>query len=197
MATDGSRALTPETLPELQAALGDAGLDGWLLYDFRRTNPIAAGLLGLDGMVTRRVFAYVPREGVPVAVTHAIEQGPWHAWPTAWRREIYSSWRTLETTLKGMVDGRRIAMEYSPGDAVPYVDRVPAGVVEMVRAFGAQVVTSGELVTRFYAVWNAAEIASHRRTAEIIATIAREGFARAAERATTEYELQRWIMDRF
>jgi Xaa-Pro dipeptidase len=197
MATDGSRALTPETLPELQAALGDAGLDGWLLYDFRRTNPIAAGLLGLDGMVTRRVFAYVPREGVPVAVTHAIEQGPWHAWPTAWRREIYSSWRTLETTLKGMVDGRRIAMEYSPGDAVPYVDRVPAGVVEMVRTFGAQVVTSGELVTRFYAVWNAAEIASHRRTAEIIATIAREGFIRAAERATTEYELQQWIMDRF
>jgi Xaa-Pro dipeptidase len=197
MATDGSRALTPETLPALQAALGDARLDGWLLYDFRRTNPIAAGLLGLDGMVTRRVFAYVPREGVPVAVTHAIEQGPWHTWPTTWRREIYSSWRTLETTLKGMVDGRRIAMEYSPGDAVPYVDRVPAGVVEMVRAFGAQVVTSGELVTRFYAVWNAAEIASHRRTAEIIATIAREGFARAAERATTEYELQQWILDRF
>src|SRR5271156_851016 len=128
MATDGSRALTPATLPELQAALGRAGLDGGLLYDFRGTNPIAAGILGLDGMVTRRVFAYVPREGVPVAVTHAIEQGPWRRWPAAWRREVYSSWRSLEGMVAALVGGRRIAMEYSPGDAVPYVDRVPGGV---------------------------------------------------------------------
>jgi Xaa-Pro dipeptidase len=197
MATDGSRALTPETLPALQAALAEAGLDGWLLYDFRNTNRIASGLLGLDGMVTRRVFAYVPRDGVPVAVTHAIEQGPWHRWPATWRREIYSSWRVLESTLKAIVTGRRIAMEYSPGDAVPYVDRVPAGVVEMVRAFGATIVSSGDLVTRFYAVWTSAEIASHRRTAEIIAAIAHDGFAHAAGGEITEYQLQQWILDRF
>jgi Xaa-Pro dipeptidase len=197
MATDGSRALTPATLPELQAALGRAGLDGWLLYDFRGTNPIAAGILGLDGMVTRRVFAYVPREGVPVAVTHAIEQGPWRHWPASWRREVYSSWRSLEGMVAALVGGRRIAMEYSPGDAVPYVDRVPGGVLEMVRAAGAQVVSSGELVTRFYAVWGDAEVASHRRAAETIASIAHEAFRQAAPGTMTEYGIQQWILERF
>jgi Xaa-Pro aminopeptidase len=197
MATNGSRALTPERLPELQAALAAAGLDGWLLFDFRGTNPIAAGILGLEGMVTRRVFAYIPREGTPVAVTHAIEQGPWRRWPATWQREIYSSWRTLESTLAAMLAGRRVAMEYSPGDAVPYVDRIPAGVLDMVRAAGAQVVSSAELVTRFYAVWDDAQIASHRRTAEVIAVIAHEAFTHAASGHTTEYELQQWILERF
>ena len=78
--------LTPRTLPDLQAALADAKLDGWLLFDFHGVNPIAGGLLQLEGMVTRRVFAYVPREGRPVAVTHAIEQGPWRRWPAEWSR---------------------------------------------------------------------------------------------------------------
>jgi Xaa-Pro dipeptidase len=202
MATDGPRALTaatltPETLPELQAALAGAGLDGWLLYDFRGANPIAAGILGLEGLLTRRVFAYIPREGPPIAITHAIEQGPWRHWPSAWRREVYSSWRTLESTLASIVGGRRIAMEYSPGDAVPYVDRVPAGVLEMVRAFGAQVVSSGELVTRFYAVWGDAEIASHRRAAEAIAGIAQGAFQEAAAGTMNEYGVQQWILERF
>ena len=198
MATDGSRALSPETLPALQAALAEAGLDGWLLYDFRGTNPIATGVLGLQGgLVTRRIFAYIPREGTPVAVTHAIEQGPWRDWPAGWRREIYSSWRALEATLASIVGGRRVAMEYSPGDAVPYVDRVPAGVLDMVRAAGATVVSSAELVTRFYAVWGEAEIASHRRAAEVIAAIAHEAFVHAGATSTTEYALQQWILERF
>ena len=119
--------LTPDTLPRLQAALAEAGLDGWLLFDFHGANPIAAGLLGLEGMVSRRVFAYVPRDGAPTAITHAIEQGPWRRWPPAWRRERYSGWRELESHLASLVQGKRVAMEYSPGDAVPYLDRVPAG----------------------------------------------------------------------
>ena len=75
--------LTPARLPYVQAALAAAGVDGWLLFDFHGVNPIATGLLGLEGMVSRRVFAYVPRDGAPVAVTHAIEQGPWRHWPAA------------------------------------------------------------------------------------------------------------------
>lgn len=194
--------LTLETLPDVQAALAEAGLDGWLLFDFRATNPIASGLLRLDGMVTRRVFAYVPRTGAPVAVSHAIEQAQWARWPAAWPREVYSSWRTLEATLARLVGGKRVAMEYSPGDAVPYVDRVPAGVLDMVRSAGATVVSSGELVTRFYAVWTPKQLASHRRAAEVIATIARDAFARAGEQAArrdgvTEYALMQWILERF
>ena len=194
--------LSPATLPAFQQAIADAGLDGWLLYDFHGLNPIASGLLRLEGMLTRRIFVFVPRTGAPVAITHAIEQGAWRAWPTQWRKERYSSWRTLETLLASTVRGRRVAMEYSPGDAVPYVDRVPAGVLEMVRAAGAEVVSSGELVTRFYAAWNSDHAASHRRAAEAIASIAREAVRRAGDRARTgtpaaEHEVRGWILDSF
>jgi len=193
--------LTPDRLGAVQAALAEAGVDGWLLFDFHGVNPIATGLLGLEGMVSRRVFAYVPREGRPVAVTHAIEQGPWSRWPAAWGRETYSSWRTLEATLAGLVKGKRVAMEYSPGDAVPYLDRIPAGVLEMVRAAGAEVTSSGELVSRFYAVWTPEQLAAHRRAAEVVATTAREAVrlaAAEAERgAIDEYALQQWILERF
>ena len=194
--------LNPETLPRVQRALSDAGVDGWLLYDFRGLNPIAAGLLHLEGMATRRAFAYIPCDGTPVAITHAIEQGPWRHWPSGWKKEIYSSWRSLEELLSREVRGKRIAMEYSPGDAVPYLDRVPAGVIEMVREAGGHVVSSGELVTRFYAAWDATHIASHVRAAEAIAGIAREALTVAGERArggtpVAEHELMQWILERF
>jgi Xaa-Pro dipeptidase len=195
--------LTPETLPTLQRALVEAELDGWLLYDFQGNNPIANGLLALEGMVSRRVFVFVPREGVPRALGHAIEVGPWRHWPAAWPRATYSAWRELESQLADMVRGKRVAMEYSAGDAVPYLDRVPAGVLEMVRAAGAAaVVSSGALVTRFYASWTDAQLASHLRSAETIAAIARDAVALAGERAgtrepATEHELMLWIRERF
>jgi Xaa-Pro aminopeptidase len=194
--------LTTDTLFELQRALIDANLDGWLLYDFRGLNPIAAELMGLEGMTTRRAFAFVPARGLPIAFTHAIEQGPWHRWPAEWPREIYASWRTLESLLAKYVGGKRVAMEYSAGDAVPYLDRVPAGVIEMVRAAGATVVSSGDLVTRFYAAWSVDNIASHERAAEVIAGIARKAMAFAGERSRTaeplaEHELMSWIQDEF
>ena len=122
--------LTPEILSEVQRALADAGVDGWLLYDFRGLNPIGGDLMGLEGMTTRRVFAFVPTLGTPVAITHAIEQSQWKHWPKEWPREVYSSWRSLESYIRKHVAGKRVAMEYSPGDAVPYLDRVPAGVID-------------------------------------------------------------------
>ena len=194
--------LTPDSLPDVQRALADARVDGWLLYDFRGLNPVATALMRLDGMTTRRVFAFIPTRGTPVAITHAIEQTQWRHWPESWPREIYSSWRSLEALLAKHVGGKRVAMEYSAGDAVPYLDRVPAGVLEMVREAGATVVSSGELVSRFYASWNAEHIASHLRAAETIATIAREAMKLAGERARSaeplaEHELMSWIRHRF
>jgi Xaa-Pro dipeptidase len=195
--------LTEQTLERMQRALTDAKLDGWLLFDFRGLNPVVRPLLGLDeGMMSRRVFALVPREGVPVAITHAIEQGPWVHWPQSWGREVYSTWRALESLLAKYVRGKRVAMEYSPGDAVPYVDRIPAGVLEMVRAAGAEVVSSGELISLFYAAWSPAGIASHHRAAEAIAAIAREtmmfgGAEVRAGRTITEHALQRRILEAF
>lgn len=194
--------LNTETLPTVQRALADAGVDGWLLYDFRGLNPIAGGLLRLDGMTTRRAFAYVPARGTPVAIKHAIEQVQWKHWPRGWKSEIYASWRSLEALLAKHVAGKRVAMEYSSGDAVPYLDRVPAGVIEMVREAGATIVSSGELVTRFYATWNAEHIASHERASEEIAAVARDAMTTAGERARgpeplAEHELMAWIRDRF
>jgi Xaa-Pro dipeptidase len=194
--------LSPGTLGDFQRAIAEIGAEGWLLYDFRGTNPVAAELLGIRGMVTRRYFVFIPREGEPQAITHAIEQGQWAAWPSHWPKHVYSSWRVLEETLGRVVSGKRVAMEYSPGDAVPYVDRVPAGVVEMIRSAGAEVVTSGELVTRLYAVWTPDNVASHQRAAERIRGIARQAFDFAATRARSlrpahEHDVKHWILDQF
>ena len=194
--------LTVNTLPAFQRALADAGVDGWLLFDFRGVNPIAKDLLGIEGMATRRVWAWVPAHGAPVALTHAIEQDAWRHWPREWIRETYSSWRSLEQLLAKHVAKRRVAMEYSPRDAVPYLDRIPAGVLEMVRAAGADVVSSGELVSRFYAVWTDENVASHLRAAERVATIAKEAMAFAGRRAhaghpLAEHELMHWILEQF
>ncbi|MEP6692491.1 MAG: Xaa-Pro peptidase family protein [Gemmatimonadaceae bacterium] len=194
--------LSADSLPTLQRAIADAKLDGWLLYDFRGNNPIANSMLALEGFVSRRVFAFVPARGAPTAITHDIEQGPWARWPAAWTREHYSSWRTLDALLAGLVGGKRIAMEYSPGDAVPYLDYVPGGVLEMVRAAGAEVVSSAELVTKFYAVWTPVQLESHVRAAEIVARTGRAAIAHAGQRFTagtpvSETELQQWIAKRF
>lgn len=194
--------LTPALLPLIQRLLGEANLDGWLLYDFRGTNAIAAGLLGFKGLASRRVFAFIPREGTPQAIGHNIEPGPWAKWPAEWPRVTYSSWQTLESELAKLVANKKVAMEYSPGDAIPYLDRIPAGVLEMVRATGATVVSSGDLVSQVYATWTAPQRDSHVRAAEIIAQIAKDtinyaGAQNAAGTPAAEHELQARILDAF
>ena len=194
--------LQPHSLPALQSALDKAGFDGWLLYDFHGLNPVAVGMLELPGMTTRRFFVYIPRSGTPVAITHAIEQGPWVGWPANWRKEKYSSWRSLESLLAELINGKRVAMEYSPGDAVPYLDRVPAGVIEMVRNAGATVVSSADLVSAFYAVWGDEQRASHERAARTVSAIGQDAIRLAGSRAgsaqpLTEHALQSWIKERF
>jgi Xaa-Pro dipeptidase len=194
--------LDANKLKPIQAAIAAAGIDGWLLYDFHGINPIAGGLLELPGLVSRRYFVFIPATGAPSALTHAIEQGPWRDWPAGWKKTSYSSWQQLEAGVAALVKGKKIAMEYSPGDAVPYVDRVPAGVVELVRNAGAEITTSANLVSLFYAVWSDAQRESHERAAESIAQIAREAFLLAGGRSHSakpmdEYELRTWILGRF
>jgi Xaa-Pro aminopeptidase len=194
--------LSSETLPALQKAIADSGLDGWLLFDFHGVNPIATGMLRFEGLLSRRIFALVPREGNPVAISHAIEQGPWKHWPANWEKRVYSRWAELESELASLVAGKKVAMEYSAGDAVPYLDRVPAGVLEMVRAAGAHVVTSAPLVTSFYAKLSRTNIESHLRAAEHVARIAQENLAAAGKSAhagqpLAEHEIQARIVEQF
>jgi len=194
--------LNPTSVASLQSALRAAGVDGWLLYDFRGINAIASGLVGIKGFVSRRWFVWVPASGTPVAITHVIEQNPWHDWPAAWENRQYSAWPMLEAEVARCVKGKRIVMEYSPGDAVPYVDYVPAGVLELVRAAGATVQSSGDLVTRFLAVWNDEERRTHDIAAEQLKDIAYAAFRRAGAAAhagapITEYALTEWIRGEF
>ncbi|MBI4543635.1 MAG: aminopeptidase P family protein [Gemmatimonadetes bacterium] len=185
-------------LPEIQVALRELGLDGWLLYDLHARNPVAGGLLGL-GDLTRRYFVLLPAAGEPRAVVHGIEEAPWRSWP--WSRQRYIGWRELDEALRGLFGGAgRVAMEISPGDSVPALDLVPAGVLELVRAAGAQVVSSGELITRFHSRWSAEGLASHRRASVVLVEVARAAFARLAAAAGTademgEGELRAWVLD--
>lgn len=186
MARRRSRATTPVTLsasaplagldlPALRAALVDLDLDGWLLFDFHGLNPVASRVIGVGGpgsLSTRRLFVFLPREGPPVAVAHRIELGPLGGFPGEVRP--YAAWRELHDQLRRLVGGKTVAMEISPLDGVPYLDRVPHGVVQLIESLGARVVPSAGLVSRFAARWSAAELAGHRRAAEALAEIAAE-----------------------
>jgi Xaa-Pro aminopeptidase len=192
--------LTPARLAEMQEALSRLRLDGWLLFDFHGLNPVAPRVLGLPpGLATRRLFVLIPAAGPPVAVAHRVELHRVAGFPGAVRP--YAAWRELERELRAALAGRRVAMEYSPDDAVPYLDRVPAGVLELVRRAGAQVVSSAELVTAIAARWTAAELDGHRRAAERLRSIASAAFAVAQEwmrdgdARATEHGLQTWVRE--
>ncbi len=179
--------------PELREALADAGADGWLLFEFHGLNPVARRVVGLPegGLSTRRLFVLLPAEGEPVAVAHRIELQPLEGFPG--RILPYSRWEELHAALGSLVKGRTLAMEISSEDAVPYLDRVPYGVVELLRRLGAVIVPSGALVSRFAARWTRQETEDHRAAAEILAQVARDQLAQAvgeAESGLTESALQ-------
>lgn len=161
----------------LREALAIAGADAWLLYAFHGLNPVATRVLELEGLNTRRLFVLLPRDGDPVAVAHRIELGPLADFPG--KVLPYARWEELHAALGSIVAGRRVAMEISPEDAVPYLDRVPFGVIELLRRLGATIVPSGALVSRFASAWTAGEIDDHRVAAEILAEVAQAELARA------------------
>jgi Xaa-Pro dipeptidase len=184
-------------LEGIQEGLREAGVDGWLLYDLHARNPVAGKLLGLGDM-TRRYFVLIPARGEPTVVMHGIETAAWEQWP--WRKEKYVAWRTLDERLAGLLEGTTIATEISLDDAVPAVDVIPAGVADLLRKAGARLVSSADLITRFYARWSEEGLASHRRAAAVLAGVARDAFRRAAAAVEagdriTEGGLYGWILD--
>ena len=184
-------------LGRIQEALRAAGLDGWLLYDLHARNSVTAKLTELGDM-SRRYFVLLPAHGDPHALVHGIEEAPWANWP--WSKERYVGWRQLEEKLRAQLSGKRVAMETSEGDAVPAMDLVPAGVLQLIRDSGAEVVSSGELVTQFYSVWTDEELASHRRAATILMQVANATFVRIAHavkagETITEGRAQGWVRD--
>ena len=192
-------------IPTIQQALREANLDGWLLYDFRATNPLARRILGLDGTKpgSRRFFYLIPATGDPVKVVHAIEPAALDDLPGA--KRVYMRWEDLEANVARLVGdlGRpRLAMEYSPRNGNPYISRVDAGTIELVRDAGAEVVSSGNLIQRFEAVWDDEQWAMHQQSAAICRDAYDVAFGLIADRvraggSTTEVEVQRAILDHF
>ncbi len=193
-------------VPTLQEALEELGLDGWLLYDFHGQNPTALEVLGLGGtMITRRFFYLVPRSGEPVLLAHAIEQSQFPP-SIPGRREKYASWQSLRGGLARMLGAlpreAKLAMEYFPEGAIPTLSRVDAGTLELVRAHGAEVVSSGELVQRFLCRLDAAQVEGHRRAIAAVDAAKDEAFVRIGEalrRGETlrETDVQAFLMERF
>jgi Xaa-Pro dipeptidase len=180
----------------IQAAVRDAGFDGWLFYDFRRSNPIAHRVLDIPShqFFSRRWFYWVPAAGEPAKVVSAVEAHVLDALPG--QKYVFPTWQALRQALQTLMQGaRHVAMEYEPDGGNPYVSIVDAGTVEMVRALGPEVVSSGDIAQRFEAVLTPAQIESHRAAGAALLR-ARDGifaWVRSqlhADVALTEYSIQ-------
>ena len=188
----------------IQETLRKDGLDGWLLYDFHGSNPIATHLAGLaDGphMATRRWYYLIPADGEPRGLVHAIERHNLDGLPGD--KAVYAGRRELDEGMSHLVAGmKRIAMEFSPDCAIPYLSRVDAGTADAIRRRGVEIVSSGDLVQRFEALWTTDQLASHRQASEALYRIKDRAFAAAADavragRQLTEYELQQQMVQWF
>lgn len=197
--------------------LTERGIGGWLLYDFRARNPIAAALVGLPEGQKRRYFVLVKPGASPVALVQKIEVSGWQDWPHEFRS--YMSGDEMEHELRVMLDGLdSVAMEYSALDSIPYVDNVPAGVVELIESLGPRVVSSVDLISSTAAQWGPRGHELHHQAAKILARTARTAFELAAEAVgrtaqrdpstaepyalageptpVSEFDLAEWIRDR-
>jgi Xaa-Pro aminopeptidase len=190
-------------LTAVQSAIGQLGLDGWLLYDFRGLNVLARRVIGLSdqAMLSRRWFYFVPARGEPRKLVHRIEPHALDHLPGS--AQSYLRWQELESGVAALVRGvRRVAMEYVPRNANPYVSRVDAGTIELVRSCGIEVVPSGDLVQMFEACWNDDQWAMHLEAARHTRSAFDVAFAFIAERvrrggSVRETEVQRRILDHF
>jgi Xaa-Pro aminopeptidase len=201
-----------ERVAEIQKALQAAKLDGWLFYDFRGSDPLAPRILKLGDHASgsRRWFYYIPANGEPTKIVHSIERGKLDALPG--RRVTYRGWEEqhalLATALRGPAEKlpgdqtkRRIAMQYSPNNDIPYISRVDAGTVELIRSFGVEVVTSAELVQQFEAVVTPEQKQSHVEASDKLHRVLMDAFAEIGrnireDKPITEYDIQQFIARR-
>jgi Xaa-Pro dipeptidase len=196
-------------IEEIQQALKEADLDGWLFYSFRGSDPIAANILGLSSeghMATRRWFYLVPQEGEPTKINHSIERDVLDSLPG--KKLIYLPWQQLHEHLKNsllaLTDKRkpRVAMQYSPDAAIPYLSRVDAGTIELIRSFGVEIISSADLVQKFESAWGDEQLAMHEESARGLYEVVADAFAEIGRRIkagtpTNEYDIQKYMLHRF
>lgn len=192
----------PLDITAIQKTLANEGVDGWLLYDFHGSNPVAVNMAGLAGKhTTRRWYYFIPATGAPRKLVHAIEPFVLDALPGD--KTSYAGRRQLDEGVASLLKGQKtVAMEYSPDCAIPYLSRVDAGTVEFVRGKGVKVVSSGDLVGQFEAAWGAAQIATHKAASEKLYRIKDRAFEYAGAKLTAgdpihEFELQQQMVQWF
>jgi len=186
----------------IQQALQRAGVDGWLFVDFRGSDPLAYSILKLPRQHrSRRWFYYVPATGHPTRIVHAIEAASLDTLPG--RLQIYLPWSQLHEMLRGTLAGsKRIAMQYSPLNNIPYVSRVDAGTIDLVRSFGVEVVSSADLVAEFEATLSDREVQTHLVAADRLGQIVQDAFGEITARVNrgsgvTEYDIQQHLLQEF
>ncbi len=190
-------------LDQIQTALRETGVDGWLFYDHHHRDPLAYRILGLDAemFVSRRWYYFVPAGGEPRKLVHRIEAGKLDGLPGS--RAEYSSWQEMECVLEEMLRGaKKIAMQYSPRNAILYVSMVDAGTVELVRSLGKEIVSSADLVSQFEAVLTEAQIASHYAAQKRVDEVLAGAWAEIATRIrrdgqTDEFAIVQWMLEAF
>ena len=192
-----------DLISRIQQALVELAIPAWLFYGFRDQEPIAPRILKFpaDAHFTRRWFYLVPASGQPAKLVHRIEPGVLDH--LAGEKRLYLSWQELESGLKDLLQGvSQVAMQYSQRNAIPYVSRVDAGMAELVQHCGPGLLSSGDLVQRFEAVWTPQQVEQHRRTARTLGEIIEAAFQRAYREVSSggpssELAVQDFILDRF
>ena len=186
----------------IQSALAERSFDAWLFYDHHHRDPIAYRVLGLPETlsVSRRWFYVIPAHSSPQKLVHRVESGHLDSLPGT--KQAYSGWQELSDGLRTMLaSSRRVAMQYSPNNVVFYIGLVDAGTVELVRSFGHEIVSSGNLVAYFEAALSEEQIRTHFSARDkidaITATAFQEIGRRVRDGGTTEYKIQQWIMEAF
>ncbi|MGQ9617762.1 MAG: M24 family metallopeptidase [Candidatus Aminicenantia bacterium] len=190
-------------IPEIQKTIKEFGLDGWLFYDFHGRDPISYRVLKLDPhkMATRRWYYLIPAEGEPNKLVHNIEKERLDSLPG--EKFVYLKWQERIELLRKILEGtKKIAMQYSPMNSIPYISTVDAGTVELVRSFGIEVVSSADLIQIFEAVLDEEEFLSHKRAGEKIHKIMEMSFKEIRERLNkkeelTEFDIQQFILKMF
>lgn len=190
-------------LRAIQTELQKAGLDGWLFFDHHQRDPLAYSVLGFEppGLVSRRWYYFIPARGEPRGLIHRVEPHVLDSLPGG--KIPYARWQEQETGLKSLLEGaRRVAMQYSPRCAVPYVANVDAGTVELIRGLGTEVASSADLIQLFEAKWTPAQLEMHLEAGRRVDEIRQEAFAliKHATRAgqpLDEYGVQQFVMRRF
>ncbi len=187
-------------LDAIQAAVREAGHDGWLFYDHHHRDPIGERILGLDpkAHITRRWYYFVPATGEPRKLVHRIEQGRLDSLPGA--KGVYSSWQELAGGIESMLGGaRRLAMQYSPNNAIMYISMVDAGTVEFLRGLGKEIVSSADMVSQFEAVLTEEQIASHGVAQKAIDGILAEAWQTIGQRVrnggVNEHDMVAWLSE--